>query len=299
VVALAVANFNYVNAHQATPEVLTIAVLLGLLLALGAARRHPDKPRLWLLSALAAALFLSRYFALFFMLPLLALELFWLARPGRARRVLGVCGIALLPVVVWMGVAFTQTGHLTGSDRFAPRNLREEIQDWGELTTLPANLALFARTHTVDFLSTSAYASHSVVDRPYEMAPHELALLALSALCAGLLLQDGWRRLAAGGRTPQQRLGALRASPLYLPLAALASYHAMLIGLWSVGNNDPLYTRFLYPSYPLLLLVAFGAYARLRATRPWPLRLPFQLLYVSLIGVHLWRDHQALALPLR
>jgi len=73
----------------------------------------------------------------------------------------------------------------------------------------------------------------------------------------------------------------------------------MLITLWSLGNNDPLYTRFLYPSYPLLLLLSFGGHALVKQTQSWPAHVPFQALYAGLVGVHLWRDYQAVALPLR
>ena len=38
----------------------------------------------------------------------------------------------------------------------------------------------------------------------------------------------------------------------------------LTVGLWPVSNSDPLYSRFLYPAYPWLILAFFFAYAALR-----------------------------------
>ena len=42
-----------------------------------------------------------------------------------------------------------------------------------------------------------------------------------------------------------------------------SSYFGWMLVLWTIGNNDAIYTRFLYPGYVFLLLAGFAAYARL------------------------------------
>jgi hypothetical protein len=79
-----------------------------------------------------------------------------------------------------------------------------------------------------------------------------------------------------------------------------ASYLALTILLWTVGNNDPIHTRFLFPVYPLLWVLAFHAYDAVRgwsATR-WE-RLPWQVLYAGFFAVQLGRSWRAEALPVR
>ena len=60
--------------------------------------------------------------------------------------------------------------------------------------------------------------------------------------------------------------------------------------LWTIGNNDPIYSRFLYPSYVFFLLAGFHAYSNLKpsshshAQGAW-LRAPFLALFALVLAV--------------
>ena len=75
--------------------------------------------------------------------------------------------------------------------------------------------------------------------------------------------------------------GKLRAdAPLALLLALPLCYLGFLALLWTVGNNDPLHTRFLQPVYAFGLLLFAHLYVRARESESSRAdALPFQALY--------------------
>ena len=84
-------------------------------------------------------------------------------------------------------------------------------------------------------------------------------------------------------------------------MAALAAgYLVLTIALWASANNDPIHTRFLFPVYPLLWVLAFHAYDAVRGWRAaWWERVPWQVLYAGFIAVQATRSWRAEALPVR
>ena len=141
-----------------------------------------------------------------------------------------------------------------------------------------------------------------MVNAPYAPSALELALLALAvAAVAAWLPQRRPRRRSESGAAIQAGRSPPHPHPeqILLPLCLLAAYVVLLIAVWTVGNNDPIYTRFLYPAYPLLVLLAFAAYARVRESGPaWGV-VAWRALFAALLVVHALRDYQAVALPLR
>jgi hypothetical protein len=130
------------------------------------------------------------------------------------------------------------------------------------------------------------------VTRPYRPSLLEWALLALTAVALAFSLV-AWRR--------RRREGSPETGPERVLVAeAFLLYSAATLATWSFANNDPLYTRFLYPSYVFLILLGFYAYAGVRrwTASPWG-PLAFQLLYASLLLLHCVRNVQAVALPVR
>jgi hypothetical protein len=291
-----VANFNYVNLHQLTAEGLF--VFLSLVLVLGLADIS-DEYAGWIPLALIAVatsgLCLTRYFAVYFALPLAIVNVLWLA-PGpllrRVTRLATVLAAAVVPLLVWMWIARRETGFWTGVDRLAPRTFPEGAAHWAGLVGWRANLTLWLKTLVVDFFSPTQYAAHSVVTRPYWPSLVEWALVGLSAVALVVALV-AWRRRGRERGSEERRERVLVAQAFVL-------YNVATLATWTFANNDPIYTRFLYPSYVFLILLGFYAFADVRrwTASPWA-PLAFKLLYASLLAIHCIRNVEALALPVR
>lgn len=298
VLLYAVANFNYVNLHQPTAEGLFVWLSLVLVLGLADVSREDEGwLPLALVTAATAGLCLTRYFAVYFALPLVAWSVLRRA-PGALRRraalLSAVLAAALWPLLLWMGVARRETGFWTGVDRLAPRTFPEGAAHWAALTGFRANLTLWLKTLVVDFFSPTQYAAHSVVTRPYRLSLVEWALLGLAGVALAAAAA-AWRRR---GRERSRSLEEGYERPLVAQ--AFVLYNVMTVATWCFANNDPIYTRFLYPSYVFLVLLGFYAYADVRrwTASPWG-PLAFRLLYASLLVVHCLRDVDAVALPVR
>lgn len=292
VALLAVAHFNYVNMHQHVSEMLFVFLSLALLLLLLRYRRTGSRADLMLLGACGSLLCLTKYFALFFAVPVAVFHIVTQAPGDRRRRLVHGALFLIMsvpPVGVWMGLAYSESGYLTGSDRFAPRQFQE-------LTTFEKNVAFTAKTLFVDFFSLEKYASHGVVNEPYEASPHEWILAGLAIAAALMAARASW----SAPRPPAEGLAPPGRSPAVLVAEFFVLYTVMTIALWTVGNNDPIYTRFLYPSYPFLVLLGFHAYSTVkRSSASFWARLPFRALYALLVMTHSVRDFHAVALPLR
>jgi hypothetical protein len=296
VLLYAVANFNYVNLHQVTAEGLFVLLSLLVILGLGRLSRVDEG---WfplaIVTLATAGLCLTRYFAVYFAVPLVVLNILRLG-PGpwlRKARDLAAClALALAPLVAWMWTARQETGFWTGDDRLAARTFPEGAAHWAGLTSPEANVRLWLKTLLVDFFSPSLYAAHSVVTRPHQPSAVEWALVALTAAAMALAVTAWWRR----GAERSHDAGAERA----LVGQAFLLYNAATLATWSFANNDPIYTRFLYPSYVFVILLGFYAYADVRrwTASPWG-PLAFKLLYALLVVVHCLRNVVAVALPVR
>ena len=293
-----VASFNYVNLHQPTAEGLFVLLSLVLVLGLADVSREEEG---WLPTALitiaTTGLCLTRYFGVYFAVPLVVLNILRRA-PGplvrRLMRLSAVLAAALVPLLLWMWLAHRETGFWTGVDRLAPRTFPEGASHWARLTGLRANLTLWVKTIVVDFFSPTRYAAHSVVTRPYRPSLVEWALVGLSAVALAVALV-AWRRR---GREGSRSLEAGYERPVVAQ--AFVLYNVMTVATWTFANNDPIYTRFLYPSYVFLVLLGFYAYADVRrwTASPWG-PLAFKLLYASLLVIHCIRNVEAVALPVR
>jgi hypothetical protein len=298
VLLYAAANFNYVNLHQPTAEGLFVLLSLVLVLGLADVSREDEG---WIPTALiavaTAGLCLTRYFAVYSALPLVAWNVLQRA-PGpflrRLVRLSAILAAALVPLLVWMWVARRETGFWTGVDRLAPRTFPEGAAHWAALTGFRANVTLWLKTVVVDFFSPTLYAAHGVVTRPYSPSAVEWTLVGLSAVALVAALA-AWRRR---GREASRSRDA--GCERVLVAEAFVLYNAMTLATWTLANNDPIYTRFLYPSYVFLVLLGFYAYADVRrwTGSPWG-PLAFKLLYAALLAIHVIRNAEAVALPVR
>jgi len=291
----AVASFNAFNLRQLASE----ALLIPLSLAAFYLASYPSSRRSRALdSGLAALLALScltRYFAAVSLLPVVGVALLWHgegATRERISRAALITGAASLPVLAWMLYAQSESGFLTGMDRTTARSL------FAQQTTLPANLLSTARAIFLDFLTPGEVATQAAVGLRWSWHPVGIVVgcgaLGLAGLCTRVALRS------AGSPAREDR----EAGRLALLLPGLSiGYLLLTIGVWSITNNDPIYTRFLYPSYVFFGLAGAHVYSHTkeRLADDRTSRRPFQWLYGLLLGTHgagtLWivlRDLSAL-----
>ncbi len=278
----AAGSFHAFNLHQLVSEALLIPLALCALLC---ALRCIDLDRLAdraLLCATLAACCLTRYFALVWLLPAFGAAMVLQPADGgraplarRVGRAAGVVGIAVLPVALWMLHARLTTGYLTGMERFAPRGFSDK-------TSLTGNLLLTGQTVLLDWLAPGTDASHAAVGSGGTFDPLGLSL---AATAIGLA---GWCG-ATALRTPAPTGG--RPGVLWWLLPALSvGYVVVLVVVWTLGNNDPIYSRFLYPSYVFFVLAGFHVHSHVKRAHPpgsagrGGALLPFRLLYALLLA---------------
>ena len=280
----ALCAFNYWNLQQVVSETLPVPLAIGVLLfslrsrvadLSGASSYRRD---LAALTALAAAACLSRYFAIFWLLPVAA----WAAAsPQKAHPLLrtgSVLAIAAAPVGVWIIQARVATGFLTGMDRFAPRKSHDH-------TTLPTNLEMTARTSLMDWFGTSGPASHAALRQVWEPSTLDIWLFSLGL---AMMLACGVAAWHASRTGPRAEPGE-RAAGFLLSYFSFG-YIGWVLVLWTAGNNDPINSRFLHVSYVFLLLGGFHVYSRVKMRASsyrdalW-LRAPFLLLFVLVVAI--------------
>jgi len=292
VLGFAVAHFNHVNLYQRTAETLFAPLLLVFAVILW--RYHASARGAGWLGAAASALCLTRHFGLYLAVPLAVAHVLARRATERRRRMIHVAIIlvlALAPIGYWMWITHEQTGLWTGADRTRARDLPESVDHWKDLTGADDHLRLAAKTLLVDFFSPRLYAALAVVTLPYRPTALEWAMVAI-ALAAGISAFRAGRR--AGWRRDDS------SSPARVMAEVAAAYFGLTILLWTVGNNDPIHTRFLFPVYPLLWVLAFHAYdAVKRWAAGWWERLPWVLLYAGFVTIQVTRSWRAEALPVR
>jgi hypothetical protein len=272
--------FNVFNLHQLVSEALFIPLTIGtLLLTRRCARTGAARDQV-LLSALLAACCLTRYFALVWLVPFVGLALV-VGGSSEARsriaRAAAICIGAALPLAGWMLHARATTGYLTGMERFAPRIFSEK-------TTLLGNLSLGGRTLFLDGFVPGTNASHAAVGPEFGADPVGLivgGVVGIGALVLGVVCT----RVALAVPSPRNTHRGVLA--VLLPGLSLG-YGVVLLAVWSLGNNDPIYSRFLYPCYVFFVLGGVHVYAHVKsasgASASRAARRPFQTLYALMLS---------------
>jgi hypothetical protein len=223
-----------------------------------------------------SVLCLTRYFSLFWPFPVAVMCLATLgAVPIRRRAAYAgvVVLITIVPIGLWMLHSYLKTGFLTGIDRQAQR--------FGHaFTDLYHNQLFLRRTLLIDFFSPTEAATHEAVTFRGAATMTETALL----FVLGIAIMTSIVLLVRHRTNAQSTASAPQAFPWLF--AFVSTYPVVLITLSTIGNNDPLYTRFLYPLYPFLVLLAFDVYRWTRdRSSSVVTRLPWWLLYVGVLGV--------------
>ena len=292
------AAFHYEVMSQLVPENLFVPLALFFFSATMRYSERRSSTALAELSLLCAAACATKYIGLFWLLPIGTMQILLTGPAERRTRLLHLAAFVLasvLPVGVWMGYQYDKTGFLTGIDRF---EAKAEAAANADLTTFGANVSFTVKSVVLDFFSISRSADHTTINHPYQP---DWALYAFAGLIAGIVLanRQGIRRwvgsapdrAGAWWRDPCHELRRSHFSSTWVMGGLVATYKVVLIALWTVGNNDPIYSRFVYPTYPFLVLLGFTGYARVRASgelSAWA-RASFWVFYGLLLLVHVYK----------
>jgi hypothetical protein len=287
----ALCHFNYVTLHQYVSEGLF--VLLALLCLVQTLRYSGSSSAANLvgLAALSSAACLTRYIGLFWLVPIAGAQIAFASLRSarqRAAHLGGFLFITLLPAGLWMWDAYRRTGNLTGMDRFEPRAFPRR-------TDLDFNLFYTVKTLLIDFFSPQRNASHSVVNQKGSLLPAEMVIIGVAGLVALGLVAASLRARSNRGRIDAAPVSG--AGRWQVVASALSSEHSLIwqfslgyllvvIVLWTIGNNDPIHTRFLYPCYLFLVLSFVCAYSRIKGhLTERRVLLPFWALYLLIVAV--------------
>jgi hypothetical protein len=269
------------NVVQITAETLFALEAFVVLLLLAPGPAGPSTARILLAALICGAATLTRFFGVVWPAVALPAVIAAAPRPWRWRltRLAAAGAIVLVVLVPWLAHLHETTGHWFGSDRKEPWQAGK-IASWNELRDPGTNAAFTLKTLAVDFFSPVRVARHEVVNK--------LPLTSGEWLATGvggvLLLAYVVRR----ARRPRTRrgLGERLRDPEALTLFFGASFFVATFAVWSTSNNDPLYSRFLFPAYPFL--VASGALAGGRGPTLAD-RLPLAALGLLVLGASLAR----------
>ncbi len=253
-------SFHYYNYAQITSEALVTPLSLLTLLLLIEYKRHSSWLLLWSMSLIAAAAFISRYHILAWLLPVILLALLLDNRFSfgeRSRRTGVFLGASLMPAGLYMLMNRIRTGYFTGMPRLGGYDVRPPLPSQGEAAyfanqvSFTDNIRLTFKTYFLDFFSQSTLATHHANRSPYRPSPLEIIAFGIFLTTIALTIHFFLQRRS------EQRPSRADDGDHAVAILALAvfSYIIITIAMWTVGNNDPLYTRFLYPSYlPLTIL---------------------------------------------
>ncbi len=160
------------------------------------------------------------------------------------------------------------------------------------------NIRLMLKTSFIDFASPTQFAEHWVNSGRYSPSPCEwlllIAFVAYVVVFAISYLRPHDREAAVKKLRDKFAIYGTPTMTL-LVLESYVAYIVVTLALWTVGNNDPIYTRFMYPSYVFLILLVFLSHRTLVSIHGpvWASWL-FRCLCIGIVMVNLARVNQVL-----
>ncbi len=293
VLFIALINANYVITYQLVSEGLFVFLAFVLLYLLVTTERPWTLRKTAFLAVVSSISCLTRHFAIFWQVPLCLAYIFLDDdRSALRKRLLNTAVFCLIVVILvspWLIAVRLSTGWFSGMDRFEQRPFYSHDK-LSALRLFIINGGFLAKTLFIDFFSPYRYASHFDVRPPLltsEIVIGVGALLLFSLLAVTLIssIQPfGSSALPQATRTPHSR----QLAPLYFTF----TYLLWLMLLWTLGNNDPIYTRFAYPAYPLAVYSAFVFFSWAKSFKlPLKSRLPFYVLYIFIAGINAFKAY--------
>jgi len=294
VILLSVSGFYYNNMYQYVSETFLILLMLFSFSTLIRYLRKRSLVGILWLAVWSLLICMTKYFGLIFLFPIIIFNICFFGKCRLKRRLIHMVVYSALVIMVsgiWFNFVYQRTGYITGMDRTGDRYLpyfTEPNEPWiniTEVTTLDNNLRGIIKTIFIDFFSVHRYAEHGVVDSSL-LTRYEYAVLGPLILIFAAILIVGVRAYRSSFRHFSIRLlwQKLTDSDDLLIFQYYFSYMLFFIVSCTRGNSDPVYTRFVYPTYILIILLIVMLYLNIkgRTVEVWN-RLPFQGLYFMLI----------------
>lgn len=279
---LSINNAFYYNSYQVTSDMLFMALSLLALLLLSLYIKNRKQGLLIILGVLVGIVALTRYFGLIWLFPVILVYILFQERPLKERAISSVVYsvTAFTTCIGWFVHVKNTTGFITGMDRVAKRNFPKSISDWNELTDISHNILFAMKTYTLDIFAPDRLATHHAINK----IPLNIYEIALECLVAGIILLLFVKILSTLTDGPNKRsVRKLFCAIDLLPAVFFCTYLIALIAVWTYGNSDPLYTRFVFPSYPFLILALFSLFNSLDVANKLQSKLRYALIVVAIV----------------
>jgi hypothetical protein len=274
-------------------EPLFVLIAFIMMLIMVQYRHVPTISKLVWLAVLASMSCLTRFFAFFWTLPLCLIYIWWNSSRNTIQDkllhtgvFLGIVGLLVSP---WLTHLRLLTGSFSGMERFGSRGFGTYGQMLTTQDTIYTNLKFAFKTILIDFLSPYRYASHRVINNSslsmFEtcIAIIVLLLLVLTFFVICPVLYRSFRSHIEGRFVNPEF--AYKIIPFHFALL----YFVSIIVMWTLTNNDPIYTRFMYPMYLFAVLSMFSLYSSIKESTIYK-KLPFILLYWLVLGVNCYKN---------
>ncbi|MCC7293722.1 MAG: hypothetical protein IT449_16820 [Phycisphaerales bacterium] len=242
--------------REARPDVIYAVCGIGGVALASAYVHRRSVPLLVALAVVCSLAALSRYMAVFTLLPLAGVVILLSRHDTWSRKLMHAalfCIIAGGPIAGWLIRTERITGHYSGMDRWRDRKPADET-----LITFDNNVRFMARAFYLDFLAWEDFGQLNELKGTHPIEREGVVLPVAGLLAVILAGVAVVRRRAA---LDSVRTWLLRPGPprtvMLVTGAYFILYEAMMLVLWTVGNNDPIDCRFLAPSY--FMLVVLGA----------------------------------------
>jgi hypothetical protein len=289
-------GFNYFNLSQFTSEAMVIPMSILIFLTLLEYLERQTLSALFFLSVSCSVAFIFRYHAMLWLLPLVVGKIVFSNRKPIKKvcshvGIFGIIGIG--PIGVFMLRNYITTGSLTGVPRLNLEGRKNTPAWFAESTAFGDNVFLTLKTYFVDFLSPFRFAGHSINQLAYDISGLEIAALLLFALAIGVVILTLVRfrkDICSGSLMDELRLRYQRPDPVFVSAEFFVGYILITIVWWTIAIPDPIYTRFMYPSYVYFIMLMFAGYSFVeQRTLSIVPRLPFIALYLSVVFINLYK----------
>ncbi|MBN1878174.1 MAG: hypothetical protein JXA33_28400 [Anaerolineae bacterium] len=291
-----VSAFNFYNLAQYTSEALLVPLSMLLVLCLVAYLKANSFFLLCFIALCCSLLFVSRYQMVLWLMPIFLSNFIFLGSSSRktiVKHTLVFCTIACIPIGIIGLRNYLETGYLTGIERFnwSSRRLPDAAAYFATSTSLCDNIRLTFKTYLIDFVSPITYATHEVNRLPLDISGIEVGIAILFALAIGIICFKIFSSIKSHGSLRRTFRDWIVNSPTtFVVTEFFIAYILTTILFWTIGNNDPIYTRFLYPSYIYFILVIFSGYSLVKKMEQTKTsKLLFQLLLLSLVLVNIYK----------
>jgi len=290
--------FNYYNLAQFTSEAVDVPLSLLTLLFLETYQRRRTFTSILYLSICCSLLFVSRYQTVIWLTPIIGYYLVVTFRSASLRKTalwhsISFFVIAFSPLALFMASNFHQTGYLTGMERFdwSSRPVHGKVGYFPTSTGFNENVLLTAKTYFLDFDSPVEFGTHQANHLQHSISNVEMGVIGIFILAMVVFVLNLIRFI----RTHEGISSTLNIWKHTSPITLIATeylvvYIIVTILIWTVGNNDPIYTRFLYPSYIYFMIGLFSVYSFLKRESTSKMsKLPFLMLFLCLSAVSLYK----------